>query len=260
MKIKSIHIYPIKSLAGIALQTSNVQERGLEHDRRWLLVDAKGLFQSQRDFPQMALFEVFLKTEFLLVKAPDGAELQVPFVPVGGRMTVSIWDDVVEGVEVSSKISKWFSAHLGKEVHLIKMISETNRLIDLRYASNAETVSFADGYPILLTNTASLTNLNEKLSNPIEMNRFRPNIIIDGQVPFEEDNWTNLSIGTAKIEVVKRCARCVVVNIDPKTADKDKEVLQTLYQYRKTGNKVQFGVNALIHKNGIITVGDELKF
>ncbi len=258
MKVVSIHIYPIKSLGGISLQSAKVLGRGLEHDRRWVLIDSEGLFQSQRTFSEMALFSVTITQEALKVKAPDGSVLFIPFKPEGEKRKVKIWDDEVEGVEVSSQISSWFSEKLGKEVCLVKMTEETNRLIDVRYASNAETVSFADGYPILLANTASIDDLNKKLDSPIGVDRFRPNIVIQGENPFEEDDWGKLNIGAAQIEVVKKCARCVVVNINPQTAVKGIEVLQSLSQYRKTGNKVHFGVNALIHIEGIISVGDSV--
>ncbi len=258
MKIVSIYIYPIKSLGGISLQSAKVFGKGLAYDRRWVLIDGEGLFQSQRTLPKMALFSVLLNKEFLTVKAPDGSELTIPLNPEGERRKVNIWDDEVEGREVSAHISSWFTQYLGKEVYLVSMTEETNRLIDIRYASNAEMVSFADGYPLLLANTASMDDLNEKLDSPVEVDRFRPNIVIEGVQPFEEDDWAKLSIGTAQIEVVKRCARCVVVNIDPQTASKGKEVLQTLSSYRKTGNKVHFGVNALVHKEGLINLGDSV--
>ncbi len=256
MKVVSIHIYPIKSLGGISLQSAKVLGRGLEHDRRWVLIDKKGMFQSQRTFPNMALFSISITQESLHVKALDDSVLSIPFKPEGEKRKVKIWDDVVEGVEVSPQISAWFSKRLGKEVCLVKMTEETNRLIDVRYASNAETVSFADGYPLLLANTASIDDLNKKLDSSVGIDRFRPNIVIQGETPFEEDEWGLLTIGAAQIEVVKKCARCVVVNIDPQTAVKGIEVLQSLSNYRKTGNKVHFGVNALIHKEGIFSVGD----
>jgi len=258
MKVVSIHIYPIKSLGGISLQSAKVLGRGLEYDRRWVLIDKKGMFQSQRTFPNMALFSISITQESLRVKAPDDSVLSIPFKPEGEKRIVKIWNDEVRGVEVSPQISSWFSKRLGKEVYLVKMTEETNRLIDVRYASNAETVSFADGYPLLLANTASVDDLNEKLVNPVEVDRFRPNIVVEGHRPFEEEVWKQLTIGAAQIEVVKKCARCVVVNIDPQTAVKGKEVLQSLSNYRKTGNKVHFGVNALVHKEGVIKVGDRL--
>ncbi len=256
MKIVSLHIYPIKSLGGISLQSSKVFGKGLAYDRRWVLIDGESLFQSQRTLPNMALISVFINKESLRVKAPNGSAIDISFTPEGERRKVKIWNDEVEGREVSAHISSWFSKYLGKEVYLVKMTDDTNRLIDVRYASNAETVSFADGYPLLLANTSSMDDLNKKLETPVDVNRFRPNIVIEGQQAFEEDDWNQVSIGTAKIEVVKRCTRCVVVNIDPQTASKGIEVLQILSSYRKTDNKVHFGVNALIHKEGVIKVGD----
>lgn len=257
MKIKSLHIYPIKSLGGISLISSNLLERGLEYDRRWMLVDEHGVFLSQRDLPVLALFSVAIE-DGLIIRSPNGASLEVNMNEAGEHVTVSIWDDTVKAVEVSKNASSWFSQELKSEVRLVYMPSKSRRLIDERYATNSEVVSFADGYPVLIANTASLIDLNSRLSIPIEIGRFRPNIVVEGATAFEEDRWANINIGTSKIEVVKKCARCVVVNINPATATKELEVLHALATYRKVSNKVLFGVNALVHQTGIIKVGDEL--
>ncbi len=257
MKIISIHIYPIKSLGGISLQTAKVLGRGLEFDRRWMLVDEHGIFVSQRTLPVLGQFLVRLKNG-LTVTSPQGDSIFISHTPTGQNVAVSIWGDRVTGVEVDPHVSAWFTKQVGIKVKLVYMPDESNRLIDVRYAFKHETVSFADGYPILITNKASLDELNTRLSSPIEMKRFRPNLVVDCTVAFEEDKWKNIALGTAKIEVVKPCARCVVVNINPVTATKETEVLQVLSTYRKVGNKVLFGVNGLVHQNGLIHVGDRL--
>ena len=261
MKIISIHIYPIKSLGGISLQSAKVLERGLEFDRRWMLVDNQGVFLTQRQHPKLTLFSVSMDNTNLLVHSGlDASSIYIPLVPDGDELSVQVWDDKLKAVEVNKEVSQWFSTQLGQSVRLVCMPQDSKRLIDTRYASNAETVSFADGYPLLLVNHASFNELNDKLTKKIEIGRFRPNVIINGAKSYEEDDWGSMKLGSARIEVVKKCARCVMVNINPSTAAKETEVLQVLSTYRKEGAKVLFGVNALIHKEGDIKVGDELFF
>ncbi len=261
MKIQSLHIYPIKSLGGISLQSAKLLGRGLAFDRRWMLVDSNGVFISQRKYPQLALFSVQLEPNYLSIySGTNGATVKIPLLPIGENLEVTVWDDSVKAMEVSEEVSDWFSNQLGKTVRLVYMPDESERLIDNSYAHNGEVVSFADGYPLLLCNIASLDDLNMRLATKVEMGRFRPNIVVDGQVPFKEDDWSLITIGSVKIEVVKLCARCVMVNINPANATKEIEVLQALANYRKKGTKVYFGVNALVHQIGEVKVGDELVF
>lgn len=261
MKIKTLYIYPIKSLGGISVQNADLLQRGLAFDRRWMLVDSKGVFITQRKLAQLTLMSLELNQSNLIVTSGiNGAVLKVPFLPRGQTIEVSIWNDVVRAIEVSPEISAWFSDQLNQSVKLVFMAKDSHRMIDRNYAKNEETVSFADGYPLLLVNIASLQDLNTRLINEVDALRFRPNIVVEGNHPFEEDNWSEIKIGNTKIEVVKPCARCVVVNINPANASKDKEVLEKLATYRKEGNKVLFGVNALVHQVGEISVGDMLEF
>ena len=261
MKIVSIHIYPIKSLGGISLQTSNLLERGLEFDRRWMLVDSDGVFITQRQIPELTLFKLSLHNEHLLVQSGiDNAFVQVPFSCTGELIEATVWDDLVKAQEVSTELSQWFSNQFKQEVKLVYMTESSTRFIDKRFATNHETVSFADGYPVLIANTFSLNDLNSRLESKVTIERFRPNIVVEGGKPFEEDQWRKISFGSSKIEVVKKCARCVMVNINPKSATKETEVLQVLSGYRKIENKVYFGVNALVNQEGEISVGDTLTF
>ena len=258
MKIVSTHIYPIKSLQGISLPSAKLLERGIEFDRRWMLVDENDLFVTQRTLSALALYSVGLLNDSLQVTSPNGDIIYIPFKPTGSKHLVSVWDDKVEAIEVSTQISNWFSSQLNKKVKLVYMPDNSTRLIDSNYASNNESVSFADAYPLLIVNTASFENLNLKLKNKITIDRFRANIVVEGSTPFEEDEWHQAAMGSSKVEIVKKCARCVMVNIDPATATKETEVLSILSEYRKKDNKVFFGVNALVLKIGIFNVGDEL--
>lgn len=261
MKIISIYIYPIKSLGGISVQTSTLLERGLEFDRRWMIVDSNGVFVTQRQFPALVLFSVSITDLGLSIQNGNKSNIvQIPLDPLGKKVEVKVWDDFVRATEVSEEVSEWFSNQLNQDVRLVFMGKDSNRLIDTKYANHNETVSFADGYPVLIANTASMDDLNLRLENKISIERFRPNIVVLGNEAFEEDKWTNITLGNSRVKVVKKCARCVMVNINPNTAVKEKEVLQKLSTYRKEGAKVLFGVNALIIQEGNIQVGDELLF
>lgn len=261
MKIVSLHIYPIKSLQGISLHSSKLLSRGLEFDRRWMLVDMNGLFITQRQIPQLALFSIEIMDNYLLVQSFFKNESKrIPFIPERDKLEVKVWEDVVQAIEVSKDVSQWFSIQLDQHVKLVYMPNDSKRLADRENVSSSEVVSFADAFPLLIANIASLKDLNSRLENKINIDRFRPNVVVNGGVAFEEDNWSGISIGNSKIKVVKKCARCVVVNIDPATAKKENEVLRVLSNYRTKKNHVYFGVNALVQKTGFIHVGNELKF
>ena len=240
---------------------ARVESRGLELDRRWMLVDEQGIFLTQRTHPELALFELKIDSAKLLVtNQENGKHTSVPFEPKGEWCSALVWDDKVDVKEVSAGISKWFSEQLQQNIRLVYMPNESRRKVDERYVVNInDIVSFADGYPILITNDASLVDLNSRLEEKVEMERFRPNIVVDSLTPFEEDTWSRLQTDTIELSLVKKCARCVMVNINPATGKKGTEVLAKLSEYRREGNKVYFGTNAIPVKTGIIQVGDILE-
>ncbi|KAA0991387.1 MOSC domain-containing protein [Dyadobacter aurulentus] len=264
MHLSEIWIYPVKSLGGIRLSEAKMEERGLQLDRRWMIIDENNKFVTQRTLPKMALIDVYVTSEGLKIlnrTEPDNA-FTVPFQPVTSHpRTVTIWDDVVEAVTVSNEADQWLSEQLGFPAQLVKMPENTERKADPKYAKNGEIVSFADGYPFLIISEASLQELNTKLESEITMRRFRPNFVISGTRPFEEDQWKNVNIGAATFEIVKPCARCVLTTIDPQTAEKGPEPLKTLATFRKFNNKIMFGQNAVakilatLREGDIVTVG-----
>jgi len=261
MHIDSLFIYPIKSLGGILLQSANLLERGFEYDRRWMLVDANGVFLTQREFPILALFSTQIGVNHILVKSKlSGDKVSVPLIPEGKEeIMVTVWDDKVPAVEVSLEVSTWFSNEIGKAIRLVYMPDNSERLIDANYANNSEIVSFADGYPVLVANTTSLYELNSRLNQSVTIDRFRPNIVVAGERPFEEDDWKSITIGTIQLSLVKKCARCVMVNINPNTAEKETSVLSVLASFRKKNNSVFFGINGFAKVGGIINVGDKVE-
>ncbi len=260
--IQDLYIYPIKSLGGVRLTEAKVEERGFEHDRRWMLIDENGQFISQRTFPNMALLRVEIGTDSLSVyHISNPSELiHISFAEEGEEISsVTVWDDDMPARLVNSQIDEWFSNALGMKVRLVKMPLSTERKVDPKYALNGESVSFADGMPYLLIGQESLADLNEKLEIPVPMNRFRPNIVFSGGKAFAEDSWSKIQIGELDFQVVNPCARCVMTTVDQDTGTKAAEPLKTLATYRKVGKKVLFGQNVIALSSGIINVGDKLK-
>jgi uncharacterized protein YcbX len=261
--ISEIYIYPIKSLGGIQVPSAEVEARGLRYDRRWMLVDEKGQFLTQRQHARMALLQVSLLQQGLLVSHKQGG-LEPLFVPFtadkeGPELQVTVWDDTVTAREVDPAISAWFAEALGMPARLVRMPEKAHRPVDPCYATKGEEVSFADGYPFLIVGQASLDDLNSRLGQPVPMNRFRPNFVFRGGKPFEEDNWNFFVIGRKPFQAVKPCARCVVTTINQSTAEKSEEPLRTLATYRQQRNKVMFGQNLLSGSKGTLHVGEKLK-
>lgn len=267
MYLSEINIYPVKSLGGISVTEAVIEEKGLQYDRRWMLVDENGDFLSQREYPRMATFKMSL-TENGLGVTHDNDYLEIPFEPLSKeKIKVRIWNDVTDGVLYPEEINAWFSRHLAKDCRLVKMQEESRREVDPEYAirQNRDVVSFADGYPFLLIGESSLDDLNSRLDQPVPMNRFRPNFVVSGAEPFAEGNWKQVRIGEAVFHLVKPCARCVMTTIDQKTGLSDApEPLKTLSKYRlvkKNGkNKILFGENLIAETVGkTIRLGDKVE-
>lgn len=255
--LSEIWIYPIKSLGGIRLKSSKVFGKGLQYDRRFMLVDDGGLFMTQRVYPEMALFKVSLNNEQITV-THLGDSISFPVVPLNTQPAkpVQVWDDLIMANEVSSDISAWFSQRLNKECRLVFFPEENPRAVDPKYKVNDEHVGLADGYPVLIIGQSSLDDLNNRLAEPLPMNRFRPNLVFTGGEPFEEDNWKNFSVGDTRLIGVKPCSRCVLTTVDQETGKKGAEPLKTLATYRSRNNKIYFGQNVLVVDPFEIKEGD----
>jgi uncharacterized protein YcbX len=261
LTLSEINIYPIKSLGGISLQSSEVEERGLKYDRRWVLVDETNTFFTQRDFPKMALIKVSVEYSGLKLqhKTKTFEQLFIPFEFEHSKTeNVVIWDDTVIGEFYDSKIDDWFSEIIGIKCHLVKMPESTRRVVDQKYTEN-KIVSFADGYPFLIIGQSSLDELNSRMEISLPMNRFRPNFVFTSGKSFEEDHWKKFKVGEVIFEAVKPCARCVIATTDQETAERAKEPLLTLSKFRKVGNDVMFGMNVVCHSSGLISIGDKIE-
>jgi uncharacterized protein YcbX len=260
MYLSGLYVYPIKSAGGIRLEASDVDGRGFQHDRRWMLVDETGRFMSQRRFPRMALIGVRIEPFGLVVDAPDMPSLEVPFRPPDGRLLLAqVWDDLVESLTVGDDADRWFGEFLDVSCKLVYLPNESVRPVDPVYGRPGEQVGFADGFPFLLISEASLADLNARLERPVPMNRFRPNLVVRGCEPFAEDGWKLIRIGSLTFRVVKPCSRCTIPTVDQRTAEAGKEPLRTLARFRKVGTKVLFGQNLIHDGTGTLRRGDPVE-
>jgi uncharacterized protein len=262
-QLSQIWIYPIKSLGGIALQSATVETRGLQHDRRWMLVDASGRFVSQREIAEMALMRTAISDGHLEVfhKNTPSDVLRIP-LDLSPRdleqHPVTIWDDTCIAAVLPQSINNWFSAVLKHDLRLVFMPETTRRQADERFADKGQHVSFADGFPFLIIGQSTLDDLNARLPTPLPMNRFRPNFVFTGGQAFEEDNWSDFQIGNSNFRGVKPCARCIIPTTDQETAIRTAEPIKTLATYRKFGQKICFGQNLVWtgEPGAIVQVGD----
>ncbi|MGV3539162.1 MAG: MOSC domain-containing protein [Rufibacter sp.] len=259
--LSEINIYPIKSLGGISLSSAQVEERGLQYDRRWMLIDESGVFLTQRKLAQMALLQVAMGPDGLVVthKEKDLPPLHVPFETTSTRsLLVTVWEDICFAYIVSPEANAWFTHALGVDCRLVYMPDNSIRLIDPNYAKHNEKVSFADGYPFLIIGQESLNDLNSRLAEPVPMNRFRPTFVFTGGQPYDEETWKTFKIGDVLFYGAKPCGRCNVTTIDQATAQAGQEPLKTLAEYKKQGSKVIFGMNLIGLSTGVVNVGDRI--
>ncbi len=259
--VSEMFIYPVKSLGGIAVSSAILTERGLQHDRRWMLTDAQNNFITQREMPAMALLQTSINDDGLhITHKQNGESLLVPFqLQTTDTLMVDVWSDRCRAQAVSEEANAWFSDALSAKCKLVYMPDTTKRRVDGRYAIDKEITSFADGYPTLLIGQSSLDDLNSRLPEKVSMERFRPNIVFTGAEPYEEDDLEAFTINNIQFFGVKLCGRCVMITINPNTAEKSKEPLRTLATYRRQNNKIYFGQNLLHHGEGLIHVGDTIE-
>ena len=262
MQLSGIFVYPIKACGGIGVEQADLVERGLACDRRYMLVDRAGTFITQRDVSRLCLVKLAFAGDSLLVTTPGAPELELPreLRPEQGYAArpYQVWSSQGHAL-LHPEGSRWFSEFLNDEVSLLYMPDNEMRAVNPARARPGDIVSFADGYPLLLISEASLTDLNSRLETPLEMRRFRPNLVVSGFEPYAEDALTTLQIGGVSLRAVKRCDRCVVTTIDPDTGARGKEPLRTLAQYRLFDQKVWFGMNLIHDGPGQLRVGDAVR-
>jgi uncharacterized protein len=263
--VSEINIYPVKGLGGVTIDQANLTTRGLAHDRRFMVVDRDHEFVSQREFPKMAtIWTDVIGDKLELASADHDAvtfDLQPRALPT---RTVRVWSSHVHAHTVSAEADEWLSTVLGFDARLVYMPDSAERRCNPTYAKNNEIVSFADGYPVLITNEGSLEDLNQRIvangGQPVPMNRFRSNIVVRGAAAWAEDTWNEIAIGDAVFRAAKPCGRCQVTTTDQASGEiTGPEPLRTLSQFRSSAEfGVMFGVNLVPVTLGKIRVGDEL--
>lgn len=259
--ISELYYYPVKSCAGLRLDTAEIGARGIKYDRQWMVVDDNGEFLTQRELPRMSLIKPAINGDgFLRLNAPEMPELTVSLSSDGEISSVKVWNDTCEGVDQGAESANWFSQYLGGPCRLVKIAPNYVRQVDQNYAQReTDQVGFADGFPFLLIGEASLADLNSRLADPLPMNRFRPNIVVKGSQAFAEDDWKRVSINGIEFDVVKPCARCVITTVNQDTGVAGSEPLKTLAGFRRVNNKLLFGQNLTHMSKGTISVGDAIK-
>lgn len=259
MRVKSLHIYPVKSMQGCALDGVVLTEKGPEHDRLWMVTDENYRFLTQRQKSQMATIKTeVLSDGELRLETPDGKAITLAPPQNTEIMNAAVWKDNVAVFDAGEEAAEFISDFLGERCRFVYQVPDAKREADPEYSKSGDHVSLADGFPLLLTNTASLDALD--LPDDITMDRFRANIVLEGLEAFEEDDIHILKIGDVEIELVKPCSRCVVTTKDQKTGEQiSKEPIATLAKLRRGTKGVYFGQNAIPRKLGTIKAGDKVE-
>ena len=259
IRLSAIWQYPVKGIRGVLVDQALVEPAGLRFDRRWIIVDGQGKFVSQRSLPRLALISGDFDGSRLLLAAPGQTPLRLE-VPAGDlRTEVSVWRDRIAGAAADPSADRWLSEFLDHPSRLVYMDERCRRPISSPGGRSGESVSFADGYPLLMISAASLEDLNGRLEQPLPMDRFRPNLVVSGCEPFAEDRWERLRIGQAVFRFAGLCPRCSVTTVDQATgARNSEEPLRTLVGYRQTEQGVVFGVNLIPEVTGTIATGDQV--
>lgn len=275
--LTELNLYPVKSCAGIALREATLTTAGLmsEHiyDREWMVVDAQGEFLTQRDHPKMALIAPRLKADTLELRAPGMLRIDIPLGlpdPDDARLLdVRVWDDTIPAYDCDETTAAWFSSFLGTPCRLVRFHTDAKRLASAKWTGGVEApVLFSDGFPMLVISEGSLEDLNDKLAaqgrDALPMNRFRPNIVVNGIGAFEEDHAESIRIGDVVLKPVKPCPRCTIPAIDQASGESGPDPLDILQGYRanpKIGGGIAFGMNAILlaGEDQVLRVGQEVE-
>lgn len=244
------------------MESAQLTDRGLQYDRRWMLVDMNNNFFTQREYPLMCLLQTAIEKEDLVIFDKNNKEdkLRVPLKPTAAAtVKVRVWEDECAAQYVSELADKWFTQKLSMDCKLVYMPDTEKRRVEEQYAQDSEITAFSDGYPLMIIGQASLDELNSRLQEPLPMDRFRPNIVFTGGNPFDEDTMEHLLINDINLYGVKLSARCVLTTINQTNGHKGKEPLKTLAAYRQKNNKIYFGQNLLFKQTGKIKAGNAIK-
>jgi uncharacterized protein YcbX len=256
--LHALYVHPVKSCAGIGVRSSLLVQTGLELDRAWMLVDERGEFVTQRELPRLALIQPTLRQSDMVLRAPGMLALHLALDRAESALNVRVWNDSVPAWDMGALAAQWCSDFAGRPLRLVRFDPEHRRLSERRWTGKYEAqTAFADAFALLVTSTASLAELNRRLQQqgtaPVDMNRFRPNLVLDGIDAHDEDHVEQLQIdtpqGTVQLKLVKPCARCTIPGVDPRTGVQGFEVIDALAGYRsdpRVDGAVTFGMNAIV--------------
>ena len=267
--IARLFVYPVKSCAGIEVQQALLTETGLDLDRAWMVVDAQGMFLTQRSLPRMALIRPQLKSNEMVLRAPGMLALHVAIDAVETPATVTVWHDTVPAWDMGPVAAQWFSDFLGQPLRLVRFDPDFRRLSSLDWTGGVEAPNqFSDGFPVLVASVASIDDLNQRLAaagqGAVGIERFRPNVVLQGIDSHDEDRVDMFHITTAEgvvqLQPVKPCTRCPIPDIDPTTATSSPEVGNMLRTYRqdaRVNGAITFGMNAIVREGAdqVLRVG-----
>lgn len=260
--ISELYIYPIKSCGGMSVSSTRTGKYGLQYDRQWMIIDEDNKFITQRNMAALALLNPTIDDTHLTITTPDGMCETIDITqPYGNIINTNVWEDAVTATDCGKTIAEFLSDYCKQNVRLVTIGNTYKRTINSGNISFSAEVGFADSYPILLISQVTLDDLNQRLDIPIPMNRFRPNIVICGGIPYQEDSWKKISTDTTILYFGKRCSRCVITTIDQKTGlSTGKEPLQTLASYnRDYRGKVMFGSYwAYQNDDTLFSIGDSV--
>ena len=256
--LHALYVHPVKSCAGFGVRSSLLLETGLDLDRAWMLVDERGEFVTQRELPKLALIQPTLRQNDMVLRAPGMLALHLALDRVESPLNVRVWNDPVPAWDMGALAAQWCSDFAGRPLRLVRFDPEHRRLSERRWTGEFEAhTAFADAFALLVTSTASLAELNRRLQQqgaaPVDMSRFRPNLVLDGIDAHDEDHIDLLEVdtprGTVQLKLVKPCARCTIPGVDPLTGEQGFEVIDALAGYRsdpRVDGAVTFGMNAIV--------------
>jgi MOSC domain-containing protein len=264
-RIAALYFYPVKSAGGLELEQARLTRSGISNDRRWMVVAPGGRFITQREAPRLALLRPYLSAAELVLSTPGKAQLRVALEQRGARVPVEIWKDRCPGLDEGEAAAQWLGEVLGRECRLVRFDPQHRRLSAHAWTGELDAENlFSDGFPLLVIARESLADLNSRLKRVLPMNRFRPNIVLEGISPYDEDRIDELYGEGLRLKLVKPCTRCRITTTDQDTAELDgQEPLRTLKSYRFNAqlHGVVFGQNAVIVEgtNAVLRRGQMLE-
>lgn len=256
-RVARLFVHPVKSCAGVEVDAAPLVATGLAHDRGWLVVDDAGRMLTQRQWPRMALIRPTADGDALRLDAPGMPALRVAAAG-GAPVAAQVWGETVAGLDAGAEAVAWFSAFLGHPARLLRFAPGQRRLSSREWTGAIEAENaFSDGFPILVASAASLGELNRRLAArghaPVGIERFRPNLVLDGLEPFDEDHLDEIRVeadgGAVTLKLLKPCVRCAIPNVDPATAATGAEPGATLATFRadpRMDGGITFGINAVV--------------